>query len=572
MHELESIEVEGRTWRVRADRADAWRQAGWPPARPEGLALVKRGRGRAVYRFDCGGQGYVLKAWDAVGLGRRLRVRLGLGPARREFEALRAARAAGLDVPEPVALAAGTPERLVTVEVPGAQRLDAYLYDRYFVPVADEPPYPGARPPELVAVYRARRQPPPGTVDPATLARLLGALVADLAEAGWLLPDLHPGNLLIAGPPGAWRLVPVDWAEARRAAPAAGALRHLVALEHFFEPLATPAERLRTLRTVEGRLGRAPGPRRVVSRTAAYRRVFYAKRDRRARRRSKYFTPVEAGGYTGWATADRAADAAALVADGDPAARPDTVAVKEGRTGSVYRTATAQGEALYVKRHHAAGARGRGRIRASRSVAAFRRGHALLNRGIATARPAAALDRRGPAGGLSDTLLITEPVAGGIPLPDWLKAGPPASRRRRVTRHLAHLVRRLHEAGFSHRDLKAPNLLVAPADGDAARPVLVDLDGLRHTGHVGAGRRARDLMRLSVALEEWGVARATDRLRFLRAYLGGRGRPAAVTVRHRGRGDRRPAERLRAWWHRIERLSEPKRQALRRKGANPTCA
>jgi serine/threonine protein kinase len=152
------------------------------------------------------------------------------------------------------------------------------------------------------------------------------------------------------------------------------------------------------------------------------------------------------------------------------------------------------------------------------------------------------------------------------------------------------MLRRMHDAGFSHRDLKAPNLLVAPSSGPGAAPdapalgpVLVDLDGLRYGRRVPARRRARDLMRLSVSLDEWGVARRTDRLRFLRAYLGRRGCPRAIAVggapgpaagaagapatcrAGSRRGRTGAARRLRRWWRRIARLSARKHAALARK-------
>jgi len=74
-------------------------------------------------------------------------------------------------------------------------------------------------------------------------------------------------------------------------------------------------------------------------------------------------------------------------------------------------------------------------------------------------------------------------------------------------------------------------------------------------------------MRLSVSLEEWGVARRTDRMRFLKAYLGGPGRCEPVTIASRRRGRTDAARRLRRWWQRIERASVAKRKALRRKAA-----
>ncbi len=74
-------------------------------------------------------------------------------------------------------------------------------------------------------------------------------------------------------------------------------------------------------------------------------------------------------------------------------------------------------------------------------------------------------------------------------------------------------------------------------------------------------------MRLSVSLDEWGIARRTDRLRFLRAYLGRRGCLGEIMTLGRRRGRTAGARRLRRWWRRIDRLSRRKVAALKRKGA-----
>ena len=578
----------GRGWIARPEAAEPLLADGWPafldgplagPDRPARLELVKRGRGRTILRFEAAGKTYYVKDYGGSGLCRRVRALVGRGPGRREWDALEAARAAGLDVPEAVALARGPAERLVTAGVPG-EPLDQYLFSRYFESrrAGSDPPYPGARPPELVAVFRRRRVPTEGTVDPKALAWRLADVVARLAEARLYLPDLHPGNILISGGAGTWRLWLVDLAEAVRPAPADAVLRHLVQLEHFFEPIASPVERMRCHHRVIQLLGDGPDARQVALGTSAYRRRFYRRRDRRTRNESKYFKRITAGDWRGCATADRAGALERLLEAGDPTAAAGAKVVKEGRTAGVWRVAfdDAGGHAtLFFKRHKRASGLGR-----SRSVAAFRKGHALLVRGIATARPAGAVDkRRGPF--LADTLLATEPVD-GEPLSDWLRAGrrlgeasrraggagPPAAERRRMARRLAHLVRRMHEAGFSHRDLKAPNILVSPAHGPGAQPVLVDLDGLAYKGTVSERQRAKDLMRLSVSLDEWGVARQTDRLRFLRAYLAPAGCLAPITTR-RQRGRAEPGEALRRWWRRIERLSIRKRAALQRKTQRP---
>jgi hypothetical protein len=559
----------GRGWIARPEAAEPLLADGWPafldgplagPDRPPHLELVKQGRGRTIFRFEAAGKTYYMKDYGGgSGLWRRVRALAWRGPGRREWDALEAARAAGLDVPEAVALARGPAGRLVTAGVPG-EPLDEYLFSRYFEPRAGDPPYPGARPPELVAVFRRRRVPPDDTIAPNRLAARLADVVAHLAEARLYLPDLHPGNILISGGAGTWRLWLVDLAEAVRPAPADAVLRHLVQLEHFFEPIASVVERIRCHHRVIQLLGDGPDARQVALGTSAYRRRFYRRRDRRTRRESKYFKRLAEGDWQGWATADWAGALERLLEAGDPTADARAKVVKEGRTAGVWRVAfdDAGGHAtLFFKRHKRASGLGR-----SRSVAAFRKGHALLARGIATARPAGAADkRRGPW--LTDTLLATEPVD-GEPLSDWLRAGPPGRERRRMARRVARLIRRMHEAGFSHRDLKAPNILVAPAHGPGVQPVLVDLDGLAPVGRVSARRRVQNLMRLSVSLDEWGVARQTDRLRFLRAYLAPAGCLAPITTRRR-RGRAEPGERLRGWWRRIARLSAKKMETLRRK-------
>ena len=636
MDETRVIELGGRRWRVRPGAAEPLLADGWPPDHADRLTAVKRGDRRTVARFEAAGRGYYVKTFEADNPWRWLRARLGLGPGRREWDALLAARRAGLDVPTPVALALGSREALVTEEIPGGRRLDEYLFERYFAARPNDPPYPGARPPELVSVYRRRIVPAADTIDPATLAHRLAELVAKLNEADLYMPDLHPGNILISGEPGEWRLSLVDLAEAVCPAPPEAVLEHLLQLEHFFEPIASVAERLRCLGRLRELAGSAPDARTITRSTAVYRQRFYLRRDGRTRRVSKYFQRAAAGAWRGWATADWAADVEAFLArtsaasatdasgkpplsvtlsrpegasegsrrgccfsDGQqqqpqPArgglreGRNDTVfsvpetsgapggspaflgparLLKQGRTSTVWRVELEDGRELIAKRHNRTDRRGLagGLLGASRSTIAFRRGHALLARGIATARPAAAMDFY--AGGRrTDTLVLTEPVPDAVSLSDWLAGEPPPRLRRHVTWLLARMIQRMHDAGLAHRDLKAPNILIAGAGGPDPRPVLVDLDGLRLLRRVSGGRRVQNLMRLSVSLDEWGVARGTDRMRFLRAYLGPRGCPRPVATRGRKRGPLAAAERLYRWWHRIARASRGKMRALARKG------
>ncbi len=409
MNEIETIERAGRRWWVRPDAAAPLLAGPWPLDRPESMAVIKRGHRRTVARLvvtDPAGPpaeasaeagrappaAFFVKAYDSGGVLRRLVSWLGLGPGRREWDALLAARRAGLDVPQPVALScSGGGEVLVAAEVPGAQRLDEYLFERYFDPLPGDPPYPGSRPPELVSIFRRRRRPPEGTIGPRPLARALAELVARLAQADLYLPDLHPGNILISGPPGQWRLTLVDLAEAEQPAPAEALLEHLMRLEHFFEPIASASERVRCLKRLAELSLAAPAARQVAEAAAAYRQRFYRRRDRRTYRESKYFRRLAAGEWRGWATADWAYDVTRLLETYGAGSFPDAEVVKNGRTATVWRVTLKGGRTLFVKRHNrAAGkARARGVVGPSRSVAALRRGHALTG----------ARHRHGPAGG-----------------------------------------------------------------------------------------------------------------------------------------------------------------------------
>src|SRR5439155_602885 len=213
---------------------------------------------------------------------------------------------------------------------------------------------------------------------------------------------------------------------------------------------------------------------------------------------------------------------------GDPdhlLTRPYCRIVKLQRKVVVGRVETAAG-ALWVKRYAVFAWRVAlaSLCRTSPAFGAWAGARALAAHGFVTPEPIAAIEFR-RAGLLRRSFFVTREVAGAVTADvRWrsILADPDARRRRAARRALAcalgDLFRRLHAAGLYHNDLKDVNVLT---DGPAAAPrlVLLDLERVRALGRVGRRRRVKNLVQLARTLGR--QASATDRVRFLAAYLGG---------------------------------------------------
>lgn len=198
-----------------------------------------------------------------------------------------------------------------------------------------------------------------------------------------------------------------------------------------------------------------------------------------------------------------------------------------------------------------------GWVRPGPALRSWRMGHALTVRGLPTPR-CLAMWHVGATG-----YLLQEKVPEARYFKEYL-ATASRSERLDMARQVGRLIRRLHEWKITHRDLKAPNLLVSPAravmgvrglespikDG-GAHVWLVDLVGARVCGQLSEKRRMRDLARLNVSFLFDRTTSRTDRLRVLCSYLN-----ESVT----GRG------MWKRWWRGIAIGSEAKRQRNDRVG------
>lgn len=201
-----------------------------------------------------------------------------------------------------------------------------------------------------------------------------------------------------------------------------------------------------------------------------------------------------------------------------------SAAARTGWEGEVYRLRPGRlvirvdGKAgpLFLKhfRSHGVGAL-KGLVR---SAPAFREWTALQQarrRGVPVPRPVALGERAGLLH--HEGLLVMEALDGTLPL-DTVLSGRDALRgpqRWEVIREAARVIRRMHDAGVSQKDLHFGNMLLRPG---TAGVYIIDFQ------RVKVGKAGRETIRLRDLATLHGRcldASRTDRLRFLKAYVAG---------------------------------------------------
>jgi tRNA A-37 threonylcarbamoyl transferase component Bud32 len=153
-------------------------------------------------------------------------------------------------------------------------------------------------------------------------------------------------------------------------------------------------------------------------------------------------------------------------------------------------------------------------FRPTRAERAFKHGMAMEQAGVPTPRVmAVAVERcwRWPV----RAYLLMEFVPRAQPLRQLLMQQKGVTPKQ--TRQLAEMMARLHQAGFTHRDLNATNILFN-AQGE---PCFIDLDGVRRHRVVSRGRAIKNLARLAREFIPKGLAAAAPW--FLKHYCARRG-------------------------------------------------
>ena len=172
-------------------------------------------------------------------------------------------------------------------------------------------------------------------------------------------------------------------------------------------------------------------------------------------------------------------------------------------------------------------ARGGGRS-AAKAAKSFERAREFTAAGIAT--PEALLHAASDDG--ATAIFVTPALDGYTELRYLLRARNAGTDRESfpdfdvagVLVLVARLARRMHDAGFWHRDFSIGNLLLKPSTKGEPELFLLDLNRARKLGVVPIGARMRDLCRLP-------LDRAEDRDRLLAAYFG-ESVPATARLRY----------------------------------------
>lgn len=522
--ELREFDASGLSWRAESAPSDVIRREIADRLMSietiAGVEVLKRNLVRTVLRVPlASGERVIVKRYAVRGLRDWIKYTFVPSRAKAEWVTGRALDEAG--IPTAVPLAMGERRRLVL--------RDASLVTREIVDSVHLNAY--------VAAHLGGPEDPRRTALYDDLARI----VRRMHDAGFVHNDLHGGNILVNGPPGAPRLFVIDLhSVSRRPRPSEGARWFdLAKLLHSMMSCSTAAERERLCRVYDETGG--PSGTRVTSllargtlssvlepQLARMERARAKSRTARALTKSSKFDVSRADGYHVHHLRTVAPDAILplLAAHRESLARGRGGVLKDAKRSALTRQTllvAGASRSVIVKEFRCGSVteRLKNAVRRPRAVASWVAGHGLLVRRFGAAEPLA-LVLRGRGAALSESYVVMEDLgedarADLVALARYAGALDPAARREKhgMVLAVARLFRELHAAGVYHGDLKAVNLFVQESP-EGPRVVLADYDRVVFDREVSPRRRIKNLAQLSASVAV--CISLADRLRFFREY------------------------------------------------------
>lgn len=501
-----------------------WRQA-------QRVAVVKQAPHRTVFRIGLEPRAVYVKQYPVAGWRAWLRQWLRPSKARLEWQRTLAAAARTIPTVEPLALgeAKDRTSFLITAEWSDAQTLDAFF-------IAHQP----------LASCRLRRR----------FIAHLGGFLAHLHNMGLRHRDLHAGNILVRQKAGDWELALIDLF-AVTLGPALRReerLSNLALFGNWFWQRTSPTDRLCFFRAYLRRQARSGLQRAdakdVEQRTWKQHLAVWSARSPRCLSSNREFQRIRLSNWRGWACREIGQqEAAKWLKAATEQAMACTQTLKASASSRVCKLDERSHSVVikhFTPRRWASWLASA--VRGSAARRSWYAGHQLRTAGIATARPLVYLERLTVLG-IPECLLVTEFIADARPLRStWESAN--LNERSHLRCRAARLLRRLHQHGLAHRDLKAANWLVRQGSGENPPQLfLVDLVGVTRPWKLTRRRRAANLARFALSFVGHPAATPTECLRFLREYLG-------------------PAWQVqwKPWWRRISAAMGEKRDKNRRRG------
>lgn len=489
--------------------------------------VVKKNHQRTILRVQLPGGAVFVKRSRANTPRAWAREILRPPKARLEFENAVRLRELGIPCAEPLAWAEADSvwpgeSVIVTRKVAGAIPLDEYLTDSLVSP------------------------------DRQAVAVELGRFFAAMHAVGVAHADPHPGNFLVRHTGKGLQFVLLDvhaiWF-GPKPLHYLEAWGNLYPFNRWFQIRASRTDRARfwreyrrcsspiTLGVTSSDDPRASEQARAVEKaTEVTNRLFWRNRDDRYLGSNRQFRRVKGKGVRGHVVQELPDELVrGWLADPDAVFdQTGAVVLKDSPSSTVVLAGGLLWKRFRLKRPLDAL---KNRLRRSEALRSWVFGHGMLDRHLPTARPLFVAHRY-RLGIPREGYVAFEVVPDAVELPEFVRSASFAELRT-LCGTLGRLIRTMHDRGLSHRDLKAPNILLS---GPERTPVVIDLVGMTAHTEVPDRVRQRDLTRLNAGFTQSPQVSRTVRLRLLLAYL--RAWPL--------RGD------WKAWWRAIQAATAKK--------------